>query len=289
MHSLLQWTHRLMRLSKGQIFRLVNEYIGVKGGYLGQPEELKFSYNSHREFYPMYCELDNINPETTEGKTTREKFINILLKAPPKDQAKIIRGVFKKFPPDCTIPHDAALAYGRTQTEFGKEFDIRKAFQDEFLKLAEQLEKSSLDDISNFIDSEISLETFADAVLLLKERGAKSAMDRVHTFFHGFLLSVCRKSKFEFKKEEGITGLFKIIRENHPAFKDNQSDAVNKIIRSLGSIIDALNPIRNHHSLAHPNENLLHEEESHFVIEIVTACTKYIDTITKKNQVKAIQ
>jgi hypothetical protein len=32
---------------------IVNQYIGVSGGYLGD-----FSYRTHAKFYPLYCELD---------------------------------------------------------------------------------------------------------------------------------------------------------------------------------------------------------------------------------------
>jgi hypothetical protein len=43
-------------LTRQEIARLVNRYIGVSGGYLGD-----FSYRTHAEFYPEYCDLD-INP-----------------------------------------------------------------------------------------------------------------------------------------------------------------------------------------------------------------------------------
>ncbi len=40
-------------LRKSEIYRIVNDYIGVSNGYLGD-----FSYKTHREFYPYYCDLD---------------------------------------------------------------------------------------------------------------------------------------------------------------------------------------------------------------------------------------
>ena len=78
-------------LSRPEIMRLVNDYIEVHGGYLGD-----FSYNSHADFYPYYCDLD-INP-FDYGGTTRERFIHILTEAEPRDQVKIIKGVFRRFP-----------------------------------------------------------------------------------------------------------------------------------------------------------------------------------------------
>lgn len=56
-----------------------------------------FSYKTHYEFYPYYCDLE-INVKDYEPGTTREKFIRILEEASPLVQAKILRGVFKKYP-----------------------------------------------------------------------------------------------------------------------------------------------------------------------------------------------
>lgn len=74
-----------------EITRLVNRYIGLSGGYLGD-----FSYRTHAEFYPEYCDLD-ISPHEYE-ETTREQFIQILSSLRASDQAKVIRGVIERFP-----------------------------------------------------------------------------------------------------------------------------------------------------------------------------------------------
>ena len=79
-------------LKKSDIYRLVHDYIGVYNGYMRD-----FSYKSHYEFYPDYCDLE-INVKDYEPGTTREKFIRILEEASPLVQAKILRGVFKKYP-----------------------------------------------------------------------------------------------------------------------------------------------------------------------------------------------
>ena len=79
-------------LKQSEIYRLVNDYIGVSGGYLND-----FSYRTHHEFYPYYCDLE-INVADYEPGTTREKFIRILEEANLLAQAKILKGVFKKFP-----------------------------------------------------------------------------------------------------------------------------------------------------------------------------------------------
>lgn len=79
-------------LSPSDIYRLINDYIGVEGGYLGN-----FSYRTHREFYPAYCGLE-IDVDSYGSGTTRQKFIRILESASPQDQIKIVKGVFRKYP-----------------------------------------------------------------------------------------------------------------------------------------------------------------------------------------------
>ena len=61
-------------LKKSEIYRFVNDYIGVSGGYL-----IGFSYTTHYEFYPSYCDLE-INVAAYKPGTTSEKFIRILEK-----------------------------------------------------------------------------------------------------------------------------------------------------------------------------------------------------------------
>ena len=80
-------------LSRGEIIRIVNRYIGVEGGYLGD-----FSYGSHSDFYAEYCDLDLDPFDYLKEGTTRYRFIAVLEAVSPADQAKIIRGVLAKYP-----------------------------------------------------------------------------------------------------------------------------------------------------------------------------------------------
>ena len=50
-------------LTPSEISRMVNDYIEVHGGYLGD-----FTYRTHAEFYRYYCDLD-IDPNEFEGST----------------------------------------------------------------------------------------------------------------------------------------------------------------------------------------------------------------------------
>src|SRR6266498_4703959 len=93
-------------LTKSEIYRLVNDYIGVSGGYLGD-----FSYRTHSEFYPQYGDLE-IDPDQVPG-TTRHRFVTILSGADEHTQARIVEGILKKYPvdhfPDAQRPKKAKL------------------------------------------------------------------------------------------------------------------------------------------------------------------------------------
>jgi len=119
----------------------------------------------------------------------------------------------------------------------------------------------------------------ADAEQLIRTRDAISGVDRVHTAFHGYLLAVVSKMGIEADKDAGATQLFRIIRKNHPAFNRSVSkdDEVNRIVQAIATILDALNPIRNRASIAHPNENLIEEPEAMLVINAVRTLLHYLD------------
>ena len=99
-------------LTAGEVLRVVNRYIGVPGGYLGLPN--RFTYASHADFYAEYCE---VSVDLSQfGGTTRETFIQALLSLPPGDQAKVLRGVIERFPPDESDgPSTRPAAYGDVQ------------------------------------------------------------------------------------------------------------------------------------------------------------------------------
>lgn len=108
-------------LSKPEIYKLVNNYIEVHGGYLGD-----FSYRTHEEFYPYYCDLD-IDPNGYEG-TTRERFLQILEGSDAYTQAIIVKGILAKYP----------------ITHFNEEVrEQKQALHDEFMTIAARLEREA--------------------------------------------------------------------------------------------------------------------------------------------------
>lgn len=133
------------------------------------------------------------------------------------------------------------------------------------------------------ITSDTVERALRDAERLLASEGATSGVDRVHTAFHGYLLQVATRAGIEFDAEAGLTEVLKLIRERHPAFAEAgpRRHDVEKILRSAASVADALNPIRNKASVAHPNEDLLGEPEAMLVINVVRSLLHYLNDRTR--------
>jgi hypothetical protein len=244
-------------LTNPEIMKIVNRYIGVSSGYLGD-----FSYRTHAEFYPQYCELD-IDPYEYEG-TTRERFIAILSNSPPYVQAKIVRGVLERFPLNAQYRPD-------TRT---------KELYEDLLSITKRLEGTSpVLSPEPKINSAVVERAIGDVETLIRTSGAISGVDRVHTALHGYLRAVCDVENIVYGQDDSINKLFKLLRQHHPAFRNlgARSQDIERILQSSASIMDALNPIRNHASVAHPNEDLLNPEEAMLVINVTRTLLHYLD------------
>jgi hypothetical protein len=146
-------------LSKDEISRVVNAYIGVSNRYLGD-----FSYRTHAMFYPEFCDVD-VDSNHYEG-TTRERFIAIFQSSEPSTQARILRGVLRKYP--------AGSSPTRNQ-------DQVSAIED----LIRRLEAGSgVVGSTPSITSKVVTRAIDDAEALLRSTGASSGVDRMHTAFH---------------------------------------------------------------------------------------------------------
>jgi hypothetical protein len=246
----------MTRLTRPEIFNIVNNYIGVSGGYLGD-----FSYKTHQEFYPLCCGLD-IDPLKLEGLTTRERFIKILEDVSPIDQAKILRGVLIRYP----VGSDPL----RTQARV-----------DEIQKLIAKLESSPVVSAPSLrITSEIVERAINDAETLIAKSGATSGVDRIHTVLHGYLLAACDAQKITYGNDPSITELFKLLRQHHPKLQNlgARSDDIAQILKAFSAVLDTLNPIRNRASVAHPNAALLQEDEARLVINAARTILHYLDS-----------
>ena len=246
------------RLSRGQVIRIVNQWIGVDRGYLGD-----FTYKTHSEFYLEYCDLDDVDPQSYEG-TTKDRFIEILLSRTPHDQAKILRGILRKFP---------------VEGEYApKSRDHHLAMQiEDWIRL---LEDDAVGEQNLQSQHELLVRALSDAKILLRQSDARSAVDRVHTALHSYLKSVLVDANIAPTSNESIVGLLKRITTSHGAFADlgSRGQDVQNVLRSMAAIADALNPVRNNASLAHANESLLGEAEAMLVVNTVWTILIYLDT-----------
>lgn len=130
------------------------------------------------------------------------------------------------------------------------------------------------------ITSDIVEEALRHAETLIGTHGAASGLDRVHTAFHGYLESACQKAGIAVKQDPGITDLFARLREQHPALAIADPEdkvRIDQILRGMSRIVDALDPIRNRKTLAHPNP-LLGDPEAMLAINLIRSMLRYLDS-----------
>jgi hypothetical protein len=130
------------------------------------------------------------------------------------------------------------------------------------------------------ITSSVVEHALNDAETLIRQRGAVSGLDRVHTAFHGYLKAICHDAGLLPAGDPGVTDLFKILRRQHPALQPPAPGAkeIANILGPLATIVNALNPLRNRSSVAHPNEQLLEEPEAMLVINAVRTLLHYLNS-----------
>jgi hypothetical protein len=244
----------MTRLSKGDVIKVVNRYIGVHGGYLAD-----FSYRTHAEFYPEFCDLD-IDPTPVPG-TTRERFITILDGSDAPIQARILRGVLKKYPAG-----SGELRTAERAAEIGA--------------LIQRLESAG--PVSSSVpaaSSAVVASAIADADSLLRTTGAPSGVDRMHTAFHGFLKAVCERAGIALGSDPSMTEIYGILRRRHRKLQDlgPHSMEIDRVLKALATALDSLNTIRNRATLAHPNDQILPAEEALLCINTVRTFMSYLD------------
>lgn len=250
-------------LTDREIDKLVHRYIGVEGGYLGD-----FSYRTHHEFY-LDLDLD-INPYEYEG-TTRWRFVNILTASEPRVQARILEGILEKYP----------VGSGPLRTQ-----ERHNEISGWIARLRGAAPVASP---SPGITSEVVARALADAESLLQSSGAASGVDRVHTALHGYLRAVCDAAGITCSEDATTTRLYKALRSSHPAFahRGPRAQDISKVLQSFAAALDALTPVRNKASLAHPNPALLEEPEAMAVINAARTLLRYVDDCLSRHATRS--
>lgn len=245
-------------LSHQEVLIISKHYIGVSGGYLGD----FFSYRTLSEFYPEYCNLD-ININDIEGKI-QDRFRKILSAATPKQQATIIHGVLKRFPVEASDAPSSRTAELREEL---KAMAIR-------LEGGPQISTPSVT-----LQAESLQRALDDAEQLIEKTGATSAVDRVHTALHAYLKALCDEARITVADDATLTAFLKGARQNHPALQPvgPRAEDITRVLHSLSTIADALGPVRNKASMAHPQPALLEPPEAMLVVHLVRTILHYFN------------
>jgi abortive infection Abi-like protein len=129
--------------------------------------------------------------------------------------------------------------------------------------------------------TEVAERALFDAEQLLSTSGPISAVDRVHTALHGYLREICLRLKgisTQPLASLDVTALFKVLRTTTVFGQSAHSQHAEKLAQGLAVTIDALNPLRNQGSMAHPNPVLLTEAEAMLAINSARTILHYVDT-----------
>lgn len=130
------------------------------------------------------------------------------------------------------------------------------------------------------ITSDVVERALSDFEALARSKGgAVSGVDRIHTALHGYFEAVCNEAHISFNPDSPTTALFSLIRQHHPALQRKPPGVeADKILRAMAQIVDVLNPVRNHKSMAHPNEDLLEEPEAMLAVNAVRTLLHYLNS-----------
>jgi Abortive infection C-terminus len=155
----------------------------------------------------------------------------------------------------------------------GGETDVRPTYTD--ILYPHQIPEKPLE---LKISTEAIERAIADMEVLISSRGAVSGVDRIHTALHGYLRAICIRENITYSKDDSIVKLFKLLRQHHPKLQHTgRTQDIDRLLQSFAGILDSLNPIRNHASMAHPNENTLERDEALLVINVVRTLLRYFD------------
>jgi hypothetical protein len=105
-------------------------------------------------------------------------------------------------------------------------------------------------------------------------------VDRVHTGMHGFLKAACSDAAISFADDANPNHLLKLLLDAHPALQDfgPRGQEIRRMVRTSAAIVDAMGTLRNKASLAHPNEELLDQEEALFVINLARSLLRFLNS-----------
>ena len=250
------------RLTDIEISRLVRDWVGIDGGYLGWPDAMRFSYPSHDEFWMQTC---GILADTNRfDGTTRACFIDTLRRAKATDQAAVLESLLERFPVNAVPdPERPTLRMPNFET-------VIKSW----------IERLRGEDTQHHAELTSAGAEVRAALDDLEKLGNVRGVDRVHTAMHSYLHQLCAESGISVDdKQPTMARLVKALRQEHPAIAGvgAANSYASQVLQGMGQILDVLNPIRNDHSAAHPRSVELDEPEAELICNTVRTLMRYLE------------
>lgn len=143
------------------------------------------------------------------------------------------------------------------------------------------IEHYEIIDFSTISLTEVISKAIADAELLMSQGKYDSSFDRIHTAFHGYLRKVLENRGVSYEESDTLSQLYNKLHTDISARIGSApiSDLIKTTMRSASGVVTSINDLRNRHSLAHPNDELLKEREAVFVIKLIKDLSEYINSI----------
>ena len=122
-----------------------------------------------------------------------------------------------------------------------------------------------------------------DATVFIREGRYESAVDRVHTAFHGYLRQLLTEHSEPFGVDDSLSALYSKLHGFYSSSIQpaDVGERVKTILRSAGGMINTVNELRNNNTIAHPNGQLIQAREAQLVIRLVNAVVDYIEDIER--------
>ncbi len=122
-----------------------------------------------------------------------------------------------------------------------------------------------------------------DAEVFIREGRYESAVDRVHTAFHGYLRQLLTEHSEVYGADDSLSALYSKLHGFYGGSiqPTDVGDRVKTILRSAGGMINTVNELRNNNTIAHPNGQLIQARGAQLVIRLVNAIVDYIEDIER--------
>lgn len=142
------------------------------------------------------------------------------------------------------------------------------------------VQNSEVFDFSAISATDFIAKAITDAEQFMNEGNYSSALDRIHTAFHGYLRKKLDDLHVEYKESDTLHQLYSKL---HSQIADDMSEDIASLIRttirSASGVVSSLNDLRNRHSISHPNPDLISDREAKLCISIVKSLSDYIELV----------